>query len=53
MATYSGQIVTWEQATASKLHLAPARYAWDAAPPAMPDAEGNYPVAVPGLTKAW
>jgi hypothetical protein len=52
MATYSGQLVNWEDAVASELRLAPARYALDAAPPTMPDAAGNYPVANPG-TKAW
>ena len=53
MATYSGKLVTWDDATKSELRLAPARYAMDAAPPAMPDASGNYPVAMPGVTKAW
>jgi predicted dehydrogenase len=53
MATYSGQMVTWEVATASTLRLAPECYALDAAPPTRPDAEGNYPVAVPGVSKAY
>jgi myo-inositol 2-dehydrogenase / D-chiro-inositol 1-dehydrogenase len=53
MATYSGKLVTWEEAVASELHLAPERYAFDAPPPAAPDAEGNYPVAMPGVTRAW
>ena len=53
MATYSGQSVTWEQATGSQLVLAPDRYAFDAAPPSLPDASGRYPVAMPGVTKAF
>jgi predicted dehydrogenase len=53
MATYSGQMVTWEAATASPLRLAPERYALDAAPPTRPDAEGTYPAAVPGVSKAF
>jgi predicted dehydrogenase len=53
MATYSGKMVTWEEATASQLRLAPDRYAMDAAPPTLPDADGNYPVAMPGMAKAW
>jgi predicted dehydrogenase len=53
MALYSGQEVTWAQASGSKLSLAPARYALDADPPALPDKNGYYPVAMPGLTKAW
>jgi predicted dehydrogenase len=53
MATYSGQIVSWEEAVKSELHLAPKTYSFDAAPPTAPDAEGNYPTAMPGVTKAW
>jgi predicted dehydrogenase len=53
MATYSGKLVTWDEATASTLRLAPDRYAFDASPPTMPDAEGNYPFAIPGVTRAW
>jgi len=53
MALYSGKEVTWAQATESKLSLAAARYALDADPPAMPDKNGYYPVAVPGMTVAW
>jgi len=53
MATYSGQVVTWEEAGKSELSLGPKRYALDAEPPTLPDAEGNYPVARPGVTKAF
>jgi predicted dehydrogenase len=53
MALYSGKEVTWEVAMQSKMRLAPDRYTLDAAPPAQPDAAGNYPVAVPGATVAW
>ncbi len=53
MATYSGKMVTWDDAAHSELHLAPDRYAMDAHPPAVPDAEGNYPSAIPGITRAW
>jgi len=52
MATYSGQLITWEEAVASQLALAPEHYAFDAAPPTKPDAAGLYPVAIPGVTKA-
>lgn len=51
MATYSGQLITWEQALKSNLDLQPKVYAWDAAPPVLPDANGYYPVAIPGVTK--
>jgi predicted dehydrogenase len=51
MATYSGQRVDWDKAINSGINLQPAAYAWDAKPPVMPNAEGFYPVAVPGVTK--
>jgi len=50
MATYSGQMIKWEDALNSNVRLAPDRYAWDARPPAMP-VNGAYPCAVPGVTK--
>ena len=53
LATYSGKIVTWEEALNSQLRLAPAdqKYTFDATPPVLPDENGNYPVAVPGVTQ--
>jgi predicted dehydrogenase len=53
IATYSGKEIMWDEATASTLRLAPDRYAFDATPPTMPDADGNYPFAMPGVTRAW
>ena len=53
MATYSGQVVTWEEATRSPLRLAPARYAFDADPPTLPDAHGSYAAAIPGVSKTF
>ncbi len=53
MATYSGQLVTWDEAVRSELRLAPDRYAMDARPPAVVDAAGVYPAAMPGVTRAW
>ncbi len=50
MATHSGQTITWDQAIQSGLKLAPEKYAMDAAPPIVPDKDGNYPVSVPGVT---
>ena len=51
MATYTGQTVTWEQAMDSKQDLSPASYAWDADPPTLPDENGHYEIAMPGVTK--
>lgn len=53
MATHSGQLVTWEQASQSELRLAPRRYAWDAQPPVLPRSDGSYPHAIPGFTRAF
>lgn len=50
MATYSGQMITWDDAMKSNVSLAPEVYALDAAPPVMADANGQYPVAMPGVT---
>lgn len=51
MASYSGQIIEWDDAINSKISLAPEKYAWDANPPIMPNADGYYPIAIPGVTK--
>jgi predicted dehydrogenase len=52
MAAESGKQITWEDAFASNLELAPGldRLTWESNPPVMPDAQGKYPVAVPGMT---
>ncbi len=53
MASESGQMITWDQAMASNLELAPGldNYTMDSKPPVMPDEKGQYPVAMPGVTK--
>lgn len=51
MATYTGQRVSWQQAIESEEQLAPSEYTWEAKPPVMPDENGHYPVALPGITK--
>ncbi len=51
MATYSGQIIEWDKTINSGISLQPAKYAWDAPPPVLPDANGFYPIATPGVTK--
>jgi len=53
LATYSGQVVEWDEALASEVSLMPARYAWDAPPPVLPDAAGRYPVPVPGVSVVY
>jgi len=51
MATYSGQNIEWDKAINSGINIMPTTYAFDAMPPVVPDADGNYPVAIPGVTK--
>ena len=53
MAAESGQLVTWENAMNSDLEIAPGldSIKWDDDAPVMPDANGNYPIAMPGITK--
>lgn len=51
MATYSGQIIEWDKTLNSGINIQPAKYAWDAPPPVLPDENGFYPIATPGVTK--
>lgn len=51
MATYSGQVVLWDKAISSGIDLQPKVYDFAAAPPVMPNADGYYAVATPGVTK--
>jgi myo-inositol 2-dehydrogenase / D-chiro-inositol 1-dehydrogenase len=50
MCTYSGQQIEWEDAINSKLELLPKTFGWDAPAPVLPNADGLYPVAMPGRT---
>ena len=51
MATYTGQVIEWDKAINSGFSLAPSTFTWDTKPLSLPDADGFYPVAVPGITK--
>lgn len=51
MATYTGQVITWEQVMNSRENLVPDDLTWNTEPPVKPDADGWYPVAVPGTTE--
>jgi myo-inositol 2-dehydrogenase/D-chiro-inositol 1-dehydrogenase len=51
LATYSGQEVEWDKAINSGMNIMPAKYDFAATPPVVPDADGKYPIAVPGVTK--
>jgi hypothetical protein len=52
MAAETGQEITWDEALASNQELAPGldQMTMQSEPPVKPDAQGNYPVAMPGIT---
>ena len=50
LCTYSGQSIEWDTAINSPISIMPKKFAWDADPPVMPNAEGRYKIAVPGET---
>lgn len=51
MATYSGQVISWDEALNSDISLMPESFGWEAAPPVLPGEDGTYPIPVPGQTK--
>ena len=51
LCTYSGKEITWDDAIKSNVSLAPKSYAWDAETPVKANADGVYPIAVPGLSR--
>lgn len=53
MAAESGQMITWEQAMASNVELAPGldQFTMESAAPVKADEQGRYSVAMPGITK--
>lgn len=51
MATYSGQTIQWDYAMNHAMDLSPAKLDWNAMPQSLPDANGKYAVAKPGVTK--
>jgi predicted dehydrogenase len=55
MAAESGREILWKDAIASNSVLAPGleTMTMDSTPPVVPDAQGHYPVAIPGVTKAF
>ncbi|AMQ55566.1 Gfo/Idh/MocA family oxidoreductase [Algoriphagus sanaruensis] len=50
-ATYSGKVITWDEALNGSVDLFPEKLAWDALPKLLPNADGYYPYAIPGKTK--
>ena len=50
-ATYSGEVIKWDDALKAENSLFPEKLAWDAMPKSLPDANGLYTIAMPGKTK--
>nr|WP_121273800.1 Gfo/Idh/MocA family oxidoreductase [Pedobacter schmidteae] len=50
-ATYSGQVIKWDDALNANNSLFPDQLSWNANPKLMPDANGLYPIPTPGKTK--
>jgi len=48
MATYSGQVVRWDEAVAKGPSLMPQKLRLEADPPVLPDANGRYAIPRPG-----
>jgi len=51
MCTYSGQELSWEQAIQSQIGVMPKEFSMSATPPTVPDANGFYRIAMPGVTR--
>jgi hypothetical protein len=51
MATYSGNIVKWDEAVEKGKCEASGmeNFTWDSTPPVVPDQDGIYPGAIPGI----
>lgn len=51
MATYSGQVLTYDKVLNSGISIMPKEFSFTAQPPVLPDSEGIYAAAIPGVTK--
>jgi len=49
LACYSGKVIKWDQAIQSEIDLMPTTYTWESLPKILPDENGIYPVAIPGI----
>jgi hypothetical protein len=48
IANYSGKVVKWDELVAKGGSEFPKELAWDAPAPVQKDADGNYPIPMPG-----
>ena len=54
MASYSGKRFRWEDAATHMVELAPGidELTWESVPPVVPNADGRYPISVPGQRRS-
>jgi len=50
MATYSGQVISWDEAMEMEHDLVPELHSFDDEAPVMPNKKGEYPIPIPGIT---
>ena len=53
MASYSGQLIRWDEAVAKGPSIVPEQLSWDMDPPVVPDESGNYPLPIPGVYRPF
>lgn len=51
MATYTGNMITWDEAMKSDKVLMPEQITWESTPPVVPGPDGNYPIPMPGQSQ--
>ena len=51
MCTYSGQVLTWDEAINSQVSVMPKEYSFQATPPTLPGPDGWYALPTPGKTR--
>jgi len=49
LACYTGKVIKWDQAIQSPISIMPEVYTWESLPKILPDANGEYSYAKPGL----
>ena len=50
MATYSGKVITWDEAMKMDHSLVPELHSFNDPAPVLPNSKGEYPVPIPGIT---
>ena len=49
MAAYTGKLLTYDEVMQDETSLAPDGYTWGSTPPTLPDENGRYKIALPGV----